>query len=245
MMQLTSRYPRRKWIGFLLGAGFCLSATAQNVPIDHEKFTYFPYPTQHKWTTSIGITATTMPYEITEELHYRIPAVDLHILRRLSPHWHADFRAGIQGIQNHFSIGPHWTKKLSDRTSLGVGDDLGFWFAFLNVEGFKSRATGWQNYPNVSLGYRFNKRILLTFRAESMMTLDITTHAGENPVTTNYKLFSGSSYTLALEQPFYKKKSLTLGFRAMYTTFFWQTWSAFNNFDREFFYPQLIVGLVL
>ena len=245
MTQFVRRYRLRKWTCFSVAVGFCLSAASQDIPIDHEKFTYFPYPPQHRWTTSIGVNATTMPYEITEELHYRIPAVDVHILRKISKHVHVDFRAGLQGIQNHFTIGPHWATKLSHRTSISIGDDVGYWFAFLNVQGFRTRGTGWQNYPNVSVGYRFNKRILLSFRAEAMMTLDISTHAGDIPVTTNYNLFSGSSYTVALEQPFYGKKSLTLGFRAMYTKFFWQTWSAFSNFDRDFFYPQLIVGLIL
>ena len=243
------KFVRRKLIAngtcFLLISAFCLSAAAQDIPVGRQKFTYFPYPPQRKWTTSIGLTATTMPYEITEELHYRIPAVDLHLLRKMGRHLHADFRAGIQGIQNQFTLGPHWATKISHRMSVSVGDDVGFWFAFLNVEGFRTRATGWQNYPNVALGYRFNKRILVSFRAEAMMTLGIKTYAGDIPVTTNYRLLSGSSYTLAMEQPFYGKKSLTLGFRAMYTKFFWQTWSAFNNFDRDFFYPQLIVGLIL
>jgi len=234
-----------KWTGFVLAAAFCLTAAAQDIPIDHQKFTYFPYSPQRTWTTSIGITATTMPYEITEELHYRIPALDVHILTKLGKHLHLDTRASIQAIQNQITMGPRWAKKLTHRTSVAIGDDVGYWFGFVNVEGFRIKGMGWQNFPNLSVGYRFNKQILFTFRADALMTLNINTHAGTIPVTTNYRLFSGSSYTVALEQPFYGNKTLTLGFRAMYTKFFWQTWSAFNNFDRNFFYPQLIVGLVL
>jgi len=244
MIKLVPRIRPGLWAALVL-AGCCLSSSAQDIPIDGQKYTQFPHPLQRRSITSIGITATTMPYEITEELHYRIPAVDVHLLRRISRHWHADFRAGIQGLQNHFTVGPHWSKKISHRTSLSLGNDIGYWFAFLNVEGFRTHANGWQNYPSATIGYRFNKRILVSFRAEAMMTLDINTFAGDIPVTHNYQLFSGSSYTLALEQPFYGHKSLTLGFRAIYTKFFWQTWSAFSNFDRDFFYPQLIVGLIL
>jgi hypothetical protein len=224
---------------------FSVLTFGQNVPIDKQRFIYFPYPTDRKWTTSIGVTATTMPYEITEELHYRIPAGDLHVLAKLAKKLYLDGDINFQVVQNLITLGPRFSTKLTDRLSMSLGDNAGFWFAFLNVQGFRTRGTGWQNYPNASFGYRFNKRILLTVRAEANMTFGIKTYAGENPVTTNYKLLSGSSWTVLLEQPFYGKKSLTLGLRAMYTTFYWQTWSAFTTFDRNFFYPQLIIGLIL
>ena len=77
------------------------------------------------------------------------------------------------------------------------------------------------------------------------MNLGVQTYTGDVTVKSDERLFSGGSVTLALEQPFYKKKSLTLGFRAIYTNFFWQTWSLFENFDRNIFYPQIIIGLIL
>jgi hypothetical protein len=126
-----------------------------------------------------------------------------------------------------------------------VGNDIGYWFGFVNFAGFKSRGSGWQNYPNVSMGYRFRKRVLLTLHADAIMNFGVKTFAGNSRVTTDYRLLSGSSYTLAVEQPFYGKKSLTLGFRAMYNDFFWQTWPAFESFDRNIFFPQLIIGLIL
>lgn len=224
----------------------CSIVYSQDVSIQHQKFIFFPHPLPHKWMASIGLTATTMPYEITEELHYRIPAIDFHALRKVSDKWYIDGRVNVQAVQNIITVGPHWATKITDRISLGAGNDVGYWFGFINVEGFNTRGSGWQNYPNVSLGYRFNKRVLLTLRADAIMTAGVQTYAGNIPVTTSYKLFSGSSYAVFLEQPFYgKNKSLTLGFRAIYTSFYWQTWTAFTNFDRAFFYPQLIVGLIL
>jgi hypothetical protein len=77
------------------------------------------------------------------------------------------------------------------------------------------------------------------------MNLGINTYAGDTKVTTDYRLFSGSAYSVVLEQPFYGKKSLSLGFRAMYTNFFWQTWTLFEPYDRNLFFPQIIIGLIL
>lgn len=218
---------------------------AQDFPIEQQKFIYFPHPTSQKWTTSVGVIATTLPYDITEELHYRVPAADFHVVRKISNKVNFDGRVSFQVLQNLFTVGPHWNTKLNNRLSAGVGNDIGYWFGFVNLAGFKSRGSGWQNSPNLSIGYRFNRQVLLTLRADALMNFNVKTYAGKERVTTDYRLFSGSSYTIAVEQPFYGKKNLTLGFRALYTDFFWQTWPAFESFDRNIFFPQIIIGLIL
>jgi hypothetical protein len=191
------------------------------------------------------LTATTLPYDITEELHFRVPAGDLHVLRKLSEKMNLDVRIAFQGLQNLVTIGPQYTTRLNDRLSLGVGDDIGYWFGAVNFAGFKSKGSGWQNYPHATIGYKFNKEVLLSLRAEGIMNFNIKTFAGDQKVTTDYRLWSGSAFTVAVEQPFYGNKSITLGFRAMYTDFFWQTWAAFESFDRNIFFPTLIIGVIL
>jgi hypothetical protein len=221
------------------------STSAQNLPIEQQKFIYFPHPMNSKWTTSIGVTATTLPYDITEELHYRVPAGDFHVIRKVGKKVNLDGRLSVQILQNLATVGVRWTTELNNRISIGAGDEIGYWFGFVNFAGFKSRGSGWQNYPNVAIGYRFNKQVLLSLRADAIMNFNVRTFAGKERVTTDYRVFSGSSYTIALEQPFYGKRNLTLGFRALYTDFFWQTWPAFESFDRNIFFPQLIIGLIL
>jgi hypothetical protein len=209
------------------------------------KGVFFPYPMDRPWKASIGFTNTTMPYDITEEIHYRIPALDVHILKKLSPNFYADIRGSIQVLQNLFSVGPRWTKKLDERYSIGIGDDVGVWFGNVNVQEIKTRGHGFQNNPNFSIGRRFKKKVLLTFRADALMDFGIKTYAVDTELKTDRRLFSGTSYAIILEQPFYGKKALSLGFRALYTDFFWQTWTLFESFDRNIFYPQIIVGLNL
>src|SRR4051794_12172042 len=92
---------------------------AQNLPIEQQKFIFFPHPMSHKWATSIGLTATTMPYDITEEMHYRVPAGDFHVLRKISNKINLDGRISFQVLQNLFTIGPRWTTELNDRISVG------------------------------------------------------------------------------------------------------------------------------
>jgi hypothetical protein len=218
---------------------------AQDVPIDGQKRIFFPYPMDKSWQTSVGFTSTTMPRDITEEAHFRVPALDLHVLKRLSKNLYLDTRFSVQAIQNLITVGPRLPIKLSDRVSMSLGNDFGFWFGRINVASIKTRGQGFQNYPNVSFGYRFNKQVLLTVRAESIMNFGIKTKAAETPVTSDYRLFSGSAYSVILEQPFAGSKSMTLGFRAIYTDYYWQTWTLFESYERNLFFPQIIVGLIL
>lgn len=234
-----------KLVLLTLSLCFCLDVFSQDVPIEGQKRIFFPYPMDKSWQTSFGFTATTMPRDITEEAHFRIPAGDIHLLKKLGKTLYADVHISLQVLQNLITVGPKLPIKLSDRMSMALGNDLGFWFGRINVAGIKTRGQGFQNYPNISFGYRFNKQILLTLKAESIMNFNVKTKAAETDVKSDYRLFSGSAYSIILEQPFAGSKSMTLGFRAIYTDYYWQTWTLFENYERNLFFPQIIVGLIL
>ena len=222
-----------------------LTSVAQDVPIEGQKRIFFPYPMDRSWQTSVGFTTTTMPRDITEEAHFRIPAGDIHVLKRLGKKLYLDTRLNFQVIQNLVTLGPRYPIRLSNRLTMALGNDIGYWFGRINVASIQTRGHGFQNYPNISFGYRFNKQILLTVRAESIMNFGIKTRAAETPVTSDYRQFGGSAYSVILEQPFAGSKSMTLGFRAIYSDYFWQTWTLFESYERNLFFPQLIVGLIL
>ena len=224
---------------------FYIPLYAQDIPIEGQKRIFFPYPADRNWSWSLGVTATTLPLDITEEFRYRLPAGDVHFVRKLGKKMLLDGRVSIQVLQNLITLGPKYTSAINDRLSYSIGADAGFWFGFIKARGINARGIGYQVFPNVSFGYRFNKRILLTARAEQIMNIAVKTYAGETRTDSEYPLFSGSSFALVLEQPFFKDKSLSLGFRAIYTNFFWQTWSLYEAFDRNIFFPQIIIGVIL
>ena len=227
----------------------CFKASSQQptdvIPRIYAKSVFFPYPMDKQWKSSLGFTLTTMPQEITEEQHYRIPAIDFHVLKKVSKRWYIDGRVNAQIVQNMFSIGPKWATPINKKLSIAVGDDIAWWFGFIKTEGFRTRGTGWQNTPNLSLGYQFNNKILLTIKGEALMNLAFSAHTGEAAVAAEHRLFSGSAFSIILEQPLYTHHSLTLGFRAVYTDFYWQTWALFETFQRNIYYPEVIVGLIL
>lgn len=157
----------------LLAVFVCLLSQAQDTAVTRFKGVYFPAPTERGSKFSIGFTSTTMPYDVTEELHFRVPAIDIRWVKRLSQKLSVDVHAGVQVFQNLITIGPRLAIPLSDRYFLGVGNDVGYWFGAVDVESIKTRGRGFQNVPNVSIGRRFNRRVLLTFRADAQMNFGI------------------------------------------------------------------------
>ena len=212
----------------------------------NQSYIFFPYPLVGKnWHSSIGFTLTNMPEDITEEVQLRVPAGDYHVLRRLPKGFYLDGRISFQVLQNHFSVGGRWSHILNDRFSFSVGDDMGWWFGILDVASFKTKASGWINYPNLSLGYRVRNQMLLTLKAEAMVNLYYHSKVGEQILEDKNSQFVGWSGSLYLEQPLYKKKNFLLGLTFRYTKFFWQTWSLYSTFDRYLFYPEITVGFIL
>ena len=206
----------------------------------------FPSPMyDHNWQFSIGFSSTTMPEDITEEARVRAPAGDWRILRKLGSHFHLDGRVLFQVVQNHLAAGLRWSTKLNKHFYVSAGDDMAFWFGKLEVAGFDSKGSGWMNYPNVSVGYRTKSDLLFTLKAEAMINTTYTFTNGGYEISKDQNFFNGFAYTVALEQPFYHRKHLSLSFTAMYADFFWETWSLFETFDRKIFYPQITVGFII
>ena len=223
----------------------CAVLGAQDSSMHHFKGVFFPYPMDRGSKFSVGFTNTTLPYDITNDVHFRVPALDLHWLKRITPALAMDIRANVQVLQNLFTAGPRLAAVLGDRYSIAIGNDVGYWFGAINVAGIKTHGHGFQNLPNFSIGRRFKKKVLLTFRADAQMNFGIKSYAETTELKSNNRLLSGSSYGVILEQPFYGNKTLSLGFRAIYADFFWQTWTFYSPYDRNIFYPQITIGLNL
>lgn len=210
------------------------------------KAIYYPYPMYNdKWRSSIGFNLLATPEDITEEVRIRIPTLDYHVLRRISNKFNLEGRLYSQIIQNHISVGPHWRTPISKKLYFDAGNDIAYWFGFLNSGGFKSSASGWFNYPSFAVGYRSKRDLLITFKAEFSYNLYYKSKNGENGFSSGDVYYNGQSFTIALEQPFYNHKHITLALTGITNRFNWQTWSLFYKTDRKIFYPQITVGFIL
>jgi hypothetical protein len=207
---------------------------------------FFPYPMyKENWRSSLGFTMLTTPQDITEEVRLRIPCGNFTVLRKISNKFTAEGRIDFQFLQNHFSAGVQYVRPISKKFYLSAGADIGYWFGFLKLEGFNSKGSGWLTYPSVSFGYMTRRDLLITLKAQLSFNLYYQAENGENKFVSTKKYYNGEAFTLAIEQPFYQRKHLTLAFSAISNKFYWQTWSLFYKTNRKVFYPQITVGFIL
>jgi len=231
----------------VLVIGSSLTAMAQDsLPEAKHAAIIFPYPMySEKWRSSIGLTLLTTPEDITEAVRVRVPSIDFRVLRRINDHFMAEGRINSQILQNQLAVGIQYVLPLTDRLFLSAGAGVGYWFGFLTVEGFNSKGSGWLTYPNLSVGYRTKSNLLITARAQSSINLYYKAFNGNEELSSGKVFYNGETFTIALEQPFYHHKHLTLAFSAINNYFYWQTWLLFYRVNRKIFYPQITVGFIL
>jgi len=205
---------------------------------------HYPSPlTFGEWHGSIGLSLSPLPKEIVEEEMNQSPAADFQ--SRLGMPWgfSIDGRALVQVLQNHFSLGARWSHFFG-RFAVAIGDDIAWWFGFLTLEGFDNSADGWLNYPYVSIGYDFGT-FRLSARAEMALVMAYRSYAGDNRISTDRNSFNGLSFSLVIEQPFWKNTHMALGVKMSYLRFYYQSWFAFETFKRYLFIPEISVGFIL
>ncbi|UFH55429.1 hypothetical protein [Spirosoma sp. KNUC1025] len=208
---------------------------------------YFPQaPLPGQVRKSIGLVFTTTPPELTEEIRVSVPAIDFHIQRGLTDHLYAIGRIQTQIVQSNVALGLRYAAQLTDRLYIAPGFDATGWFGALQIKDvFNSQAYGVQTFPSLSVGYRFTRDVQFTFKTEAIMDLYYRSKVGNLAVVYDRRQVNGVAFTFMLEQPFYNKQHVLVGFRAAYSNFNWQLWSLYDTFDRNLFYPQLLFGFIL
>jgi hypothetical protein len=230
-------------------AGFlffiCFINTCFSKDMQNGKYVYFPGNDGADFNLSLGMLFTTTHRDITEEVQFRIPAIDVNARKRLTKNFSLTARLTSQILQNHLALGLTWTNPLSRRVFFSVNDDIAFWEGWLKTEGFYIRANGFINYPGISAGVHCGKDVLLTLKGEVILTLSQITFVGSNLTSSEHKFYNGEALGVYLEQPFYHNTCFLLGFRTMYVNDFWQMWPLFETLDRNTFYPQMIMAVLL
>jgi len=196
-----------------------------------------------EWQGSVGLALTTLPNEIVEEEMNQSPAIDFISRLGMPCGFSVDGHAQVQVLTNHLSLGARWSHAFG-RFAFSIGDDIAWWFGFLTIEGFNNSADGWLNYPSLSLGYDFG-HFRLAVRAEAVLVMSYSSFAGDNKISTDKNSFSGVTLGFAVEQPFWKNTHVTLGFKASYLRFFYQSWFVYETFRRYLFIPEISVGFML
>ena len=218
-----------------------VDTTSPRVP-----FVHFPYPLA-KGTSraTLGVTFTTSPRDLTEETQLNVPAGDLVVLHGLTNNLALTGRFTFQFLQNNASVGLRYSRPINGRFYASVGTDVSAWFGSLQLAQFDNRGFGVQNAPNVAVGFRSSRDLLVTLRGEVNLGLYYRSRVGQTVSARGDNLFNGYGATVTLEQAFFGRRHVALGFRALYTDFNWQFWTLYDTFDRNIFYPEAFIGFFL
>ncbi|HEX9959246.1 MAG TPA: hypothetical protein VGA96_18390 [Fibrella sp.] len=209
-------------------------------------YVHFPYPLP-KGTNraTLGVTFTTSPRDITEEIQISIPAGDLTVLHGLTDKLAITGRFTFQFLQNYGSAGIRYSVPVKGRFYASAGADLGTWFGSLQLAQFNNRGFGVLAAPNMAIGFRSSRELLVTFRGEIDLGVYYRSRVGKTVTDRSGLTLNGYGATVTLEQAFFGRRHVALGFRALYTNFNWQFWSLYDTFDRNIFYPEAFIGFFL
>ena len=234
-------------VGWLMLLVTSITRAQATDPWPEQPDIYFPQaPYPGEWRKSIGVVFTSTPPELTEEVRVSVPAIDFNIQRGLSKHVFIVGRVQSQILQNNLGLGVRWATPLTNRLFFSAGYDVTGWIGALKIKDvFNSQAYGIETFPNLSLGYRLTRELQLVVKSEAIIDLYYRSQVGSLAVAYNRRQINGFAMTFVLEQPFYNKRHVSVGFRAAYSNFNWQLWSLYDTFDRNLFYPQLIFGFIL
>jgi len=147
---------------------------------------------------------------------------------------------------NQFQLGAKWVREW-DRFHLSVGDDIAYVTGHLDqgaVKTFDNSIKAWFNYPNVAVGYAFEK-FAVTLRGELNIGTSIRAFSDEIELTSDDNFLNGGAVAVYVEQPFYKEHFISVGFKANFIKFYYPSWPMFPTYDKIYFIPEVSFGFNL
>ena len=217
---------------------------AQELDLEKSTF-YFPHSLGvNKAIHMVGLSTAKLPEDVVEtDDIIRAPLFSYDIKYGLPINIVLNGSINTNIVSFHFSVGSSWNYNIS-RLGLSAGTDIAFWYGRLKQFGFNTSYTGWILYPNVSIGYRFNK-FSLSLKSELVLNITETSKNGSIKVSDNSEFFNGFTIGMYLEQPLWKDNYVVLGIRSNYLIFYYPTWAAFSTFARRFFIPEFTFRFIL
>ena len=219
----------------------CSISPAQNVG-----YFIFPHSSQSgDYRSTIGMLAAGLPEDQIEETSSMIRGPLFHYQGLYGLGNNFDLYGGVYTniITFHFSAGPKWGLTFN-KFAFNVGYDIAYWFGKLEQFGFQSKIRGWISYPNLTLGYDFNK-FAISVKGELIILTHLTEKQDDIEITTDRNSFAGTAVGIYIEQPLWKKNYMLLGLKINYTKFYYPTWAAFATFDRYLYIPEIVLGINL
>ncbi len=209
---------------------------------------YFALPNQislNEFKHIISLSSARLPEDFIEEAsdYLKAPLIGYSAQYGLPHNFLLNGNVKTNIITWQIAFGAKWNYTI-DKFSFALGYDLAFVYGQLKQFGFNSKINAWINYPNVNIGYEFNK-FAISLLTEAIVITSISEYADDLEISNNFNEFAGVAFTAVIEQPLWKDHFLSIGLKLNYVKFYYPTWAAYSTFDRYFWIPEFKVGLVL
>lgn len=194
-------------------------------------------------TASVGGTLTMLPKPLTE---YSVPAPMIDVRWRLAFPFglHGYGRVGSNVATSIVQAGACYARDVGPLT-LAVGYSVSFVYGNLTyIDGFNSLEQRWMNHPMIATSWSIDE-YTLSARIEAELTTAQDRALDEQKVGSNVNLFTGTSVTLTLEQPFFGATNLLLGVTIARSSNPYQSWFLYNTFQDRLVTTEFMVGFYL
>ncbi len=209
---------------------------------------YFIFPqamAYGKYASTVGLLSAGLPEDQVEEASslIRAPLLNYQAMYGLPENFkiYGSFHTNI--ITYHFALGPKWGFRL-DKFSTNIGYDVAYWFGQLEQFGFKSKVNGWLHYPNLTVGYEFEK-FAVSIKGELILQASLTQKQEDIEISSDKNAFAGGTVGVYIEQPLWKDNYMLIGLKVNYTKFYYPTWASFATFNRYLYIPEIVLGINL
>jgi hypothetical protein len=206
----------------------------------------FPDPmTPYDFRLSLGYSAIKMPYDIAlEGATINWPLIKFNAVMGLPANFLADGEISTELLTNQFKLGGRWVYKFNNELHADVGYGLAFLYGQLKQTGYDSKISGWYSYPTIAMGYDFGD-LTLTLRGTMSFINSLQSTNGGVEVEFAPARNNGFSYSITMEQRFWKNTTILLGFQMNYLQMYYPQWPLFPAIDRHYWIPEILIRFTL
>jgi len=213
---------------------------------DKPKTLDFPDPiTPYNFRLSLGYSAIKMPYDIAlEGATMKWPLIKFNAVMGLPENFLADGELSTEVLTNQFKLGGRWVYKFNNQLHADVGYGIAFLYGQLKQSGYDTKISGWYSYPTIAMGYDFEV-FTLTLRGTMSFINSLKTQSGSLETDFAAARNNGFSYSITMEQRFWKNTTVLIGFQMNYLKMYYPQWPLFPAFNRYYWIPEFQLRFTL
>ena len=235
-------------IKFLLIIIFFTTLNLQLVFAQDNKPKTLDYPaamTPYNFRLSLGYSAIKMPYDIAlEGATMKWPLIKFNAVMGLPENFLADGEIATEIVTNQFKLGGRWVYNFNDKLHGDVGYGLAYLYGQLKQSGYDTKISGWYSYPTIAFGYDFEV-LTLTLRGTMSFINSLQSKSGSLETDFAVARNNGFSYSVTMEQRFWKNTTVLIGFQMNYLKMYYPQWPLFPAFNRYYWIPEFQLRFTL